>query len=103
MFAAIDWLLKQASHYLSSGLTALIHTVAGVSGVDSSFLENAHYKSTVDFFFYDTMKIFLMLSIIIFIVSFIRGFFPLKGPKGSLAKEKRGDFWETCLPRFWGL
>ncbi len=32
--------------------------------------------SSLDFFFYDTMKIFLLLTIIIFVVAVIRSFFP---------------------------
>lgn len=88
MFSAIDWLLKQLAFYLTYGLTAIIRAIANLFGGKAAFLENEHYKSAVDFFFYDTMKIFLMLSIIIFIVSIIRSFFPPERTKKLLGEGK---------------
>jgi uncharacterized membrane protein YraQ (UPF0718 family) len=88
MFSAIDWVLKQLAYYLSYGLTALIRAVVSITGLNTSFLENEHYKSAVNFFFYDTMKIFLMLSVIIFIVSIIRSFFPPEKTKKLLGEGK---------------
>ncbi len=38
--------------------------------------EGTHLADAVDFFIYDTLKIFIMLSVIIFIVAIIRSFFP---------------------------
>ncbi len=38
--------------------------------------EGTHLADAVDFFIYDTLKIFIMLSVIIFIVAMIRSFFP---------------------------
>lgn len=88
MFSAIDWVLKQIAYYLSFGLTAFIRWLVSLFGVNTSFLDSEHYKSAVDFFFYDTMKIFLMLSVIIFIVSIIRSFFPPERTKSSWARER---------------
>ncbi len=38
--------------------------------------EGTHLADAVDFFIYDTLKIFIMLSVIIFLVAIIRSFFP---------------------------
>lgn len=88
MFSGIDWVLRQISYYLSYGLTALIRFVVGLFGFNTSFLSSEHYKGAVDFFFYDTMKILLMLSVIIFIVSIIRSFFPPEKTKKLLGEGK---------------
>lgn len=42
----------------------------------------------VDFFIYDTIKIFLMLSLIIFAVSLIRSFFPPEKTKKILSRKR---------------
>ncbi|MHB8125413.1 MAG: permease [Desulfitobacteriaceae bacterium] len=89
MFSAIDLVLKQIAYYLSFGLTALIRWIVSLFGVNTTFLNSEHYKSAVDFFFYDTMKIFLMLSVIIFIVSIIRSFFPPERTKKLLGEGKK--------------
>ena len=38
--------------------------------------EQTHFGAAVGFFIYDTIKITLMLTVIIFLVSVIRSFFP---------------------------
>jgi hypothetical protein len=43
----------------------------------------------VDFFIYDTLKIFTLLFLIIFVVSFIRTFFPPEKTKRILSHEKQ--------------
>lgn len=88
MFSAIDWLLKQLASVLSAGFTSLIRWILQLLHADASILESSHYKGAVDFFFYDTMKIFLMLSVIIFIVSVIRSFFPPERTKRLLGEGK---------------
>lgn len=40
------------------------------------FGNNAHLREAVNFFVYDTIKIFLLLAVIIFIVSLVRSFLP---------------------------
>jgi uncharacterized membrane protein YraQ (UPF0718 family) len=55
-------MLKNFSHYL-------VYTLFGLA-------ENGQLTETAVFFIYDTIKIFLMLSVIIFAVSVIRSCFP---------------------------
>lgn len=88
MFSAIDWILKELASYLNYGLTTLIRWVLNLFGANTSILESAPYKGSVDFFFYDTMKILLMLTVIIFIVSLIRSFFPPERTKKLLGEGK---------------
>lgn len=88
MFSAIDWGLTRLADLLSSGLTAVIRAIVGLLGINSSFLESDGYKGAVNFFFYDSMKIFLMLSVIIFLVSVIRSFFPPERTKKLLGEGK---------------
>lgn len=103
MFSAIDWLLKQIAYYLSFGVAAIIRAIAGLFGSSAAFLENEHYKSAVDFFFYDTMKIFLMLSVIIFIVSIIRSFFPPERTKRLLGEGKARGFLGNVFAALLGI
>ena len=103
MFSAIDWVLKKISYYLSGWLTALIHWIVGLFGGNASFLNSEHYKSAVDFFFYDTMKIFLMLSVIIFIVSIIRSFFPPERTKKLLGEGKAKGFIGNIFAALLGI
>jgi len=51
-------------------------------------LPNSHLGAAVDFFIYDTIKIFLMLAIIIFFVSLIRSFFPPERTKKILSHKR---------------
>lgn len=89
MFSAIDWVLVQIANGLNNGLTTIIRTITKVIHLNSQFLNDNSYKGAVNFFFYDTMKIFLMLTIIIFIVSIIRSFFPPERTKRLLGEGKR--------------
>lgn len=103
MFSAIDWVLKEVASYLSYGLTALIRWVINLFGAKASILESSHYKGAVDFFFYDTMKIFLMLSVIIFIVSIIRSFFPPERTKKLLGEGKARGFLGNIFAALLGI
>ncbi|KUO72477.1 MAG: hypothetical protein APF81_03285 [Desulfosporosinus sp. BRH_c37] len=51
-------------------------------------LPNSHLGAAVDFFIYDTIKIFLMLATIIFLVSLIRSFFPPERTKKILSRKR---------------
>lgn len=103
MFSAIDWILKQITYYLSYGLTSLIRWILSLLGRNTSVLESEHYKGAVDFFFYDTMKIFLMLSVIIFIVSIIRSFFPPERTKKLLGEGKTRGFLGNIFAALLGI
>jgi len=63
-------MLKVISQYITYSLLNLEH--------------GSQLADAVDFFVYDTIKIFFLLSVIIFIVSIIRSFFP---------PEKRNKFY----------
>ncbi|WP_425801858.1 permease [Desulfitobacterium sp. Sab5] len=88
MFSAIDWVLNEIANGLSYGLTSLLRWISSLFGLNPVFLNSEHYQGAVNFFFYDSMKIFLMLSVIIFIVSIIRGFFPPERTKKLLGEGK---------------
>jgi uncharacterized membrane protein YraQ (UPF0718 family) len=103
MFSAIDWVLKEVAFYLSYALTALLRWVINLSGLNSSILESSHYKGAVDFFFYDTMKIFLMLAVIIFIVSIIRSFFPPERTRKLLGEGKTRGFIGNIFAALLGI
>ncbi|MFZ3101541.1 MAG: permease [Desulfitobacteriaceae bacterium] len=103
MFSTIDWVLKELAFYLSYGLTALIRWALNLFGENASILESEHYKGAVDFFFYDTMKIFLMLSVIIFIVSIIRSFFPPERTKKLLGEGKARGFLGNIFAALLGI
>ncbi|MDD2680334.1 MAG: permease [Candidatus Omnitrophica bacterium] len=47
------------------------------------------FSEALDFFLYDTIKIFLLLSVIIFIVSFIRTFFPPERTRAILSHKHK--------------
>jgi uncharacterized protein len=53
----------------------------------------------LDFFFYDTMKVFLLLTVIIFVVAVIRSFFPPERARKLLRhrREYVGNFLAACL------
>lgn len=46
------------------------------------------FGNTVNFFIYDSIKIILLLAVIIFVVSYIRSFFPAEKTKKFLSKAK---------------
>jgi uncharacterized protein len=72
MIPVVSWF----ANILSYMLTALIKWGLGLFGQNPVFLDTARYKESVEFFFTDAIIIFLMLTIIVFITSMIRGFFP---------------------------
>jgi uncharacterized protein len=50
--------------------------------------QNNHFSGALEFFIYDTIKIFLLLSIIIFGISFIRSYFPPEKTRKILSHKK---------------
>ncbi len=51
------------------------------------FFPNTHLGSALDFFVYDTAKIFILLAVIIFAVSFIRSFLPAERVRAILSRK----------------
>jgi len=54
-----------------------------------SLTPNTLLAEAVDFFIYDTIKIFLLLIVIIFVISIIRSFLPPEKIRGILSHEKK--------------
>ena len=67
-------MLKLLSEYITYSLLKLQH--------------GTHIADAIDFFIYDTLKIFILLSIIIFAVSIIRSYFPPEKTKRILSHKK---------------
>ncbi|MCI0468968.1 MAG: permease, partial [Nitrospirae bacterium] len=67
-------MLKELSAYITYKLLGLEH--------------GSRLADALEFFIYDTIKIFLLLSIIIFIVSIIRSYFPPEKTKKILSHKK---------------
>jgi len=67
-------MLKLLSEYITYSLLKLQH--------------GTHFADAIDFFIYDTLKIFLLLSLIIFAVSIIRSYFPPEKTKRILSHKK---------------
>jgi len=80
-------MLKKISEYFTYTLLKLEH--------------GSHLADAVDFFIYDTIKIFLLLSVIIFIVSTIRSFFPPEKTKRILSHKK--EFIGNILAALLGI
>jgi len=60
------------------------YVVYGLLGME----KGKAFSDAFEFFIYDTIKIFLLLAVIIFIVSFIRSFFPPEKTKRILSHKK---------------
>jgi len=50
--------------------------------------EGTHLSGALEFFIYDTIKIFMLLAVIIFAISFIRSFFPPEKTRKILSHKK---------------
>ncbi|WP_207858171.1 permease [Lucifera butyrica] len=60
-----------------------------------------HLGDAVNFFFYDTVKIFIMLAIIVFAVSLIRTYFPPEKTKSILSHKR--EFWGNISAALLGI
>lgn len=54
-----------------------------------NLVKGSHLADAVNFFVYDTIKIFLMLSVIIFVVAIIRSFFPPEKTRKILSYKRQ--------------
>jgi uncharacterized membrane protein YraQ (UPF0718 family) len=68
-------MLKEFAHYITYDLIKLSR--------------GSHLAGATEFFIYDTIKIFLLLSVIIFTVSVVRSYFPPERTKTILSHKKR--------------
>jgi hypothetical protein len=80
-------MLKEFAHYL-------VYSVFGMA-------QGSRLSSALDFFIYDTIKIFLLLSVIIFVVSVIRSYFPPERTKRILSHKR--EFIGNILAALLGI
>lgn len=78
--------------WLYNLITLLVESVFGVS-------MDTHLGSSLHFFFYDTIKILILLIMMIFTISFIRSFFPPEKTKKTLSRFKgiKGNIMASLL------
>jgi len=101
--SVFDLLLTAPADWLARGLTAALSFAFSWIAGSPSFFASAGWTGAVNFFFYDTMKIFLLLAVIIYVVSFIRGFFPPERTKRFLGKGKARGFFGNILAALLGI
>lgn len=65
-------------------LSVLIGSILSLSGLDI----NTRVGGSLQFFIYDSIKIFVLLSVLIFLVSYIQSFFPPEKTKKMLGNVK---------------
>jgi uncharacterized membrane protein YraQ (UPF0718 family) len=64
-----------------------------------SMTQGARLSGALEFFIYDTLKIFLLLAVIIFAVSVIRSYFPPERTKTILSHKR--EFIGNILAASW--
>lgn len=71
---------------------SLVYKVLGIT-------QGTRVGEALDFFFYDTIKVFLLLTVIIFAVAVIRSFFPPEKSRKLLGNRREyvGNFLAACL------
>ncbi len=65
--------------------------------------EGSKLGDALNFFIYDTIKIFILLLIIIYIITFIRSFFPPEKTREILSKKKGSTFLGHILAALLGI
>ncbi len=65
--------------------------------------ETNHWASALQFFLFDTIKIFILLAIIIMAITYIRSYFPPERTRAILAKKKGGTFIGHILAALLGI
>ena len=80
-------MLKDFAHYM-------VYSVFGMA-------QGARLSGALEFFIYDTIKIFLLLSVIIFVVSIIRSYFPPERTKRILSHKR--EFIGNILAALLGI
>ena len=78
-----EWLNNQIlkMEWLSSLVKLLVEKVFGLD-------VNERLGGSINFFIYDVIKIFILLSVLIFIISYIQSFFPPERTKKILGRFK---------------
>lgn len=78
------WLFFQNQILGMKWLNALVGSMLSVFGIDVT----ERVGGSIQFFIYDTIKIFILLSLLIFIISYIQSYFPPERTKKILGKFK---------------
>lgn len=76
------WLFIQNQILGMQWLNSLIRKALNGVGVDTT----QQFGSSIQFFIYDVIKIFILLSVLIFIISYIQSFFPPERTKKIIGK-----------------
>ncbi|GIM33507.1 hypothetical protein PAGU1678_27760 [Paraclostridium bifermentans subsp. muricolitidis] len=78
-----DWINTQVlkMEWLSNLITLFVEKVLGLD-------VNTRIGGSVQFFLYDTVKIFILLSVLIFLISYIQSYFPPERTKKILSRFK---------------
>jgi uncharacterized membrane protein YraQ (UPF0718 family) len=74
----------------------LIYNVLGIA-------KTSRLGSALNFFVFDTIKIFILLLVIIYVITFIRSFFPPEKTRKILAKSKGSTFIGHILAALLGI
>jgi uncharacterized protein len=74
----------------------LVYTVFGIA-------QNSKLGSALNFFVFDSIKIFILLLIIIYAITFVRSFFPPEKTRKILAKNKGSAFIGHILAALLGI
>ncbi len=101
--SVFDLLLTGPAECLAQAVTrALSFIFCWITG-SSVFFASKEWFSGINFFFYDTMKIFILLAVIIYLVSFIRSFFPPEKTKQFLGEGRARGFIGNILAALLGI
>jgi len=68
-----------------------------------AFAESSHWAAALQFFLFDTVKIFILLSVIIMAITYVRSYFPPERTRAILAKRKGGTFIGHILAAMLGI
>lgn len=74
----------------------IIYSVFGIA-------KDSKLGSALNFFVFDTIKIFILLLLIIYVITFIRSYFPPEKTRKVLAKNKRSTFVGHILAALLGI
>lgn len=64
---------------------------------------NSHLGSSLNFFIFDTIKIFILLFIIVYLITLLRSFFPPEKTRKILAKNKKNTITGHILAALLGI
>jgi len=81
---------------VQTGADWIVYTLLGLS-------PESQIGSALNFFLYDTVKIFILLLVIVFVVTFLRSFFSPEKTKAWLAERKGSTFIGHILAALLGI